>query len=263
MTLVTVPSPGLRYPTPAIAACGLSLAHPLSLRRADTVASDRCRPARAGRLGRRQQLDCRIAHGGLDQWRGRAFARDARSDGFEKGGSGGRDAAADDDARDAEGQDERSDRSGQVVGYSVGDLDRHLVAGRAGAEDICGSRMRSTGPCSDRQRSPRRPGERSRDRRRSSRGSRADRTRRGLRPHRRRRGPPRRQACCRRGAVPRREPRPPRCRSRSPGRRRSPAPQPTSRPPARSATAPPRGRRARRRSGRPAPSAASVPVADG
>ena len=58
-----------------------------------------------------------------------------RSDRFEKGGSGGRHAAADDDSLDAERQDERSDRSGQVVGHSVGDLDRDLVAGRAGAED--------------------------------------------------------------------------------------------------------------------------------
>ena len=59
-----------------------------------------------------------------DQWRGRAFAGDARSDGFEKGGAGGRNAATDDDAPDAEGQGERSDRSGQVVGHPVGDLDR-------------------------------------------------------------------------------------------------------------------------------------------
>ena len=64
-----------------------------------------------------------------------------RLDRFEKGGSGGRHAAADDDSLDAEGQDERSDRSGQVVGHSVGDLDRDLVAGRTGAEDICGTRM--------------------------------------------------------------------------------------------------------------------------
>ena len=32
-------------------------------------------------------------------------------------------------ALDAEGQDERSDRPGQVVGHSVGDLDRDLIAG--------------------------------------------------------------------------------------------------------------------------------------
>ena len=119
----------------------LSLAHPLSLGQADAVASDRCRSTRAGRLGRRQQLDGHIAHGGLRQWRGRAFAGDARLDRFEQGRSSGRHAAADDDPFDAEGQDERSDRSGEVIGHSVGDLDRDLVAGRSGAEDICGLRM--------------------------------------------------------------------------------------------------------------------------
>ena len=76
------------------------------------------------------------------QWRGRAFAGDARLDRFEQGRSSGRHAAADDDPLDAEGQDERSDRSGEVVGHSVGDLDRDLIAGRTGAEDICGIRMR-------------------------------------------------------------------------------------------------------------------------
>src|SRR6188508_829845 len=119
----------------------LSFAHPLSLTQADSVASDRCRPARTGRLGRRQQLDARIAQGGLDQWRVRAFAEDARSDGFEKGRSGRRHAAADDDALDARGQGERSDGSGQVVGHSAGDLERDLVAGRSGAKDISGTRM--------------------------------------------------------------------------------------------------------------------------
>ena len=155
---------------------------------------------------------------------------DARSDGFEKGRSGGRHAAADDDALDAEGQGERSDGSGQVVGHPVGDLERDLVAGRSGAEDISGTRMgrqdgaptggdRLVGLASDR-----------RDRRRSSRGSRADRTRRRRRPDRRRCGPPRRQSCCRRGARLRRERRRPRSRSRSRGRRRLPAPEPTRRP---------------------------------
>ena len=67
---------------------------------------------------------------------------DARSYRFEQGGSSGRHAAADDDPFDAEGQDERSDRSGEVVGHSVRDLDRDLIAGRTGAEDICGIRMR-------------------------------------------------------------------------------------------------------------------------
>jgi hypothetical protein len=78
--------------------CPLSLAHPLSLGQADTVASDRRRPARAGRLGWRPQLDGRIAQGGLGQWRGREFAGDARLDRFENGRSGGGDAAADDDS---------------------------------------------------------------------------------------------------------------------------------------------------------------------
>ena len=96
----------------------------------------------------------------------------------------------------------------------------------AGAEDVGGSSHRATAPCSDRRRSPRRPGERSPDRRRSSRGSRADRTRRRRRPDRRRGGRPRRRSCCRRGALPRRGRCRPRCRSRSRGRRRSPARRP-------------------------------------
>ena len=161
-----------------------------------------------------------------DEWRGRAFAGDARSDRFEQGRSGGRHAAADDDSLDAEGQDERSDRSGQVVGHSVDDLDRDLVAGRSRRGRHLRHSNAATGRCCGRQPSPRRPGDRSPDRRRSSRGSRADRTRRRLRRDRRRRGPPRRQSCCRRGAAPRRGRRRPRCRSRSPGRRRSSASQP-------------------------------------
>ena len=186
-----------------------------------------------------------------------------RPDGFEKGGSGRGHAAADDDSPDAERQGERSNRPGQVGGDPVDDLDRDLVAGRlarkTSAALACGA---EDGAC-DRQPSPRRPGERSPDRPRSSRGSRAVRTRRRRHPDRRRRGPPRRQSCCRRGAAPRRGRRRPRCPSRSPGRRRSPAPAPTRRPPARSARAPPRGRRARRRPGPPAPPAASVPAAGG
>ena len=220
-------------------------------------------PRAPGASRGRQQLDAGIAQGGLDQWRVRAFAEDARPDGFEKSGSGGRHAATDDDALDPEGQGERADRPGQVVGHAVGDLERDLVAGRRRAEDIAGSSHRATAPCSDRQRSPRRPGERSPDRRRSSRGSRADRMRRPRRPDRRRGGRPRRQSCCRRGALPRRGRCRPRSRSRSRGRRCSPARRPTRRPPAGSARGPPRERHARRRPGRRAPPAASIRGADG
>lgn len=100
MTVGTTGSAGSEhdYPTPAKPPCGLSFAHPLSLRQADAVASDRCRPVRAGRLDWRPQLDGRVGQGGLGQWRGRAFAGDARLDRFENGWSGGRDAAADDDS---------------------------------------------------------------------------------------------------------------------------------------------------------------------
>ena len=180
---------GYRSPTPS------------RCRQADAVASDRCRPPRAGRLGRRQQLDGRIAQGGLDQWRGRAFAGDVRSDRFEKSGSGGRHAAADDDPLDAEGQGERSDRSRQVVGHAVGDLERDLVARGAGAEDVGGTRMgrqdgaatgshRLVGLATDR----RTGGDRLEA---AAQPAGAD----DARPGRRRRDRPRRQSRCRRGAA--------------------------------------------------------------
>ena len=192
-----------------------------------------------------------------DQWRVRAFAGDARPDRFEKSGSGGRHAATDDDALDAEGQGERADRPGQVVGHAVGDLERDLVAGRRRAEDIAGGRMgrqhraptggdRLVGLASDR----RTGGDRLEAAAQTAR-------RRPRRPDRRRGGRPRRQSCCRRGAVRRRGRCRPRCRSRSRGRRCSPARRPTRRPLAGSARGPPRGRHARRRPGLPS-SACSI-----
>ena len=205
----------------------------------------------------------RIAQGGLDQWRVRAFAGDARSDGFEKGGSGGRDAAADDDALDAEGQGERSDRSGQVVGHPVGDLDRDLVAGGTGAEDVRGARMgrqdgaatgsdRLVGLASDR----RTGGDRLEAAAQTARADDALRIGDDV-------ADLAGKAVVAAEQLPRRERRRPRCRCRSRGTRGSPAPGPSRRPPARSARGPPRGRRARRRPGCPALPAASVPAAGG
>ena len=58
-----------------------------------------------------------------------AHSRAMRVGSVREGRPGGGDAAADDDAPDAEGQGERSDRPGEVVGHAVDDLDRDLVAG--------------------------------------------------------------------------------------------------------------------------------------
>jgi len=118
----------------------LSPAHPLSFRGADAISSDGRRPPSAGRFGGRQELDRRVTQGGLDQRRGRPFTGDARLDGFEKGRSGGGDAATDDDAADAQRQSERPDGPGEVIGDAICDLDGYLVAGGPGSEDISRAR---------------------------------------------------------------------------------------------------------------------------
>ena len=181
--------------------------------------------------------------------------------GSSRAGPAAGDAATDDDAADAERQGERSDRPREVLGHPVGDLDRERVAARRWR----GRRPRRSGwdgrMVGDRQPSPRRPGGRSPVRRRSSRGSRAAR--------RRRRRPPGRP-----WTWPTSPAKPLSPRSSAPSST-MPAEMPVPiaeegdvgrrlgrpvRRRARSATAPPPGRRARRRRGCPSRPRAAGPA---
>ena len=211
MTWVTSGSAG---PTgiidPGKAASGLSLAHPLSLRQADAVASDRCAPRAPGAsVGESSSTVASPRAAWTSGEAARSRASCARM-GSRRAGP----AAATPPpmtTRLTPSVRESDDGSGEVDGHALGDLDGHRVADGSGAEHVRGARM---GPQDRAATGGHRLVRLAADRRAG--GDRLEAAAQSawtdrLRPDRRRCGRPRRRSRCPPGAAPRRARRRRRC----------------------------------------------------